>query len=209
MSEPQFVIQPVTQEAENQLAAILPAEHEGYFKATEAKHFVPETAVGSLFTGVKSLNELLGLAIQQRGSLEGDDREKFIALGAKEGDLMPQCRYLMVKTPGEVGIVNVKDLAPDTQVQVVRTKPGAPCSLIVLDNNFPVTDIGTIVVGPNEKSEKPDDPERTTKEMIWTVHPGLPVRPLAGDVWPEGSVVTVQDVIEKIGNDVFLNVKKK
>lgn len=73
-----------------------------------------------------------------------------------------------------------------------------------------MTDFGTIIIGPNEKDKdaKPEDPGPSTKEMVWTVHPGLPVRPVAEDIWPEGSEITVQEIIEKLGNDVFLNVRK-
>lgn len=174
----------------------------------EVKHFDPEKGVGSLFTEIENLQDLLEKAIEQRGNLDGDDREKFIAMGVPPEALMAFCRYLKVETPGEVGIANVKDLAPDTKVKVIRTKQGTPCSLVVEGQNLPITDFGTIIIGPNEKGKKPDDPEPSTKEMIWTVHPGLPVRPVTEDIWPEGSEITVQDVIDKFGDEVFLNVKK-
>lgn len=187
---------------------VLPREQRQYFRDMENKHFVPETAVGSLFTESPSLRSLIDLAIEQRGDLEGDDRDKFIAMGVKPEALMSFCRYLKVETPGEVGIVNVKDLEPDTKVKVIRTKQGAPCSLVVEKAELPLTDFGTIIIGPNEKSEDPKASDPSTKEMIWTVHPGLPVRPATEDIWPEGSEITVQEVIDKLGNDVFLNVKK-
>ena len=174
----------------------------------ETKHFDSEKGVGSLFTETRDLKELLEKTIEQRGSLQGDDREKFIAMGVKPEALMAFCRYLKVETPGEVGIINIKDLDVNTKVKVVRTKQGAPCSLVVEGQNLPTTDFGTIIIGPNEKGENPEDPEPSTKEMIWTVHPGLPVRPTTEDIWPEGSEILVSEVIEKLGNDIFLNVKK-
>lgn len=200
---------PETPEAEiqHELDQVLPKEFASYFSDTEKKHFVPETAVGSLFTESKSIADLLRRAIEQRGSLDGDDREKFVALGAKPEGLMAQCRYLYVETPGEVGIAEISKLPPDTKVRVVRTKQDAPCSLIVEGTELPQSSFGTIIIGPNEKM-KPDAPEPTTREMVWTVHPGLPVRPATEDSWPEGSEITVQDVIDKLGSGVFLNAKR-
>ena len=195
-------------EYDKQMQAYLPAEHLGYFKDMEIKHFDPEKGVGSLFTEIKDLKNLLEKTIEQRGNLDGDDREKFIAMGVKPEALMAFCRYLKVETPGEVGIANVKDLAPDTKVKIIRTKQNAPCSLVVEGQNLPITEFGTIIIGPNEKGKNPDDPKPSTKEMIWTVHPGLPVRPATEDIWPEGSEITVKDVIERLGSDVFLNVRK-
>lgn len=193
-----------------QITAILPKEQEGYFKDTEAKHFNPETGAGSLFTEVKTLNDLLKLAIQQRGSLDGDDKEKFAEMGVDPKALMGFCRYLKVDTAGEVGIKAAKDLPLDTKVKVVRMKQGAPCSFIITSDEFAPTDFGTIIIGPNEKAEnaKPEDPEPSTKEMIWTVHPGLPVRPVTADFWPEGSEITVKDLKEKLGEDIFVNIKR-
>jgi hypothetical protein len=191
-----------------QIAAVLPAEHAGYFKDTQDKHFDSEKAAGSLFTEVRTMEDLFKLAIQQRGSLDGDDREKFVAMGVDPSALLAFCRYLKVDTKGEVGIKAAKDLPPETKVKVVRTKQGAPCSLIIESDEFADADFGTIVIGPNEKS-KPEDSEPSTKEMVWTVHPGLPVRPIASDTWQEGSEITVAEVISKLGVDVYLNLKKK
>jgi hypothetical protein len=180
-----------------------PKEHEVYFKDMHNKHFDPEKAVGSLFTEAKNIEELLEKVIEQRGSLDGDDRQKFIEMGIKSEALMPQCRYLKVDTKGEFGIIKATDLSPDTKVKIIRTKAGAPCSLVVLKKELPQVDYGTVVIGPNE------GPEPSTKEMIWTVHPGLPVRPASKDIWPEGSEITIKDVINELGEDAYLNVKKE
>lgn len=187
---------------------VLPQEQAGYFQAMNDKHFVPEKAVGSLFTEVRDLSELLELAIEQRGNLDGDDREEFIRMGMPAGTLMPQCRYIKVNTLGEVGIIKSTSLSPDTRVRVIRTKPHTPCSLVVEGEELPKVDFGTIIIGPNDK-EKPEDPEPSTKEMVWTVHPGLPVKPATEEIWEEGSDITVQEVIDKLGDDVYLNVERK
>lgn len=191
-----------------EVSRVLPQEQVGYFQAVHDKHFVPETAIGSLFTDARNLHELLQIAAGQRGGLDGDDREEFIRRGVPAGALMPQCRYLMVHTPGEVGITRVSDLPPDTEVQVIRTKPQTPCSLVVEREKLPSVDFGTIIIGPNEK-EQPKDPDPSTEEMVWTAHPGLPVRPATEDIWEEGASVTAEEVIAQLGDGVYLNVKKK
>lgn len=191
-----------------QIKKVLPEELKSYFEATEQKHFDPVKGAGSLFTEAKNLQELLERAIKQRGSLDGDDREKLIELGVSPEALMVQCRYLKVETKGELGMAKINELPADTKVKVIRTKPGVPCSLVVESDSFPEVEFGTIVIGPNEK-EKEEDPEPSTKEMIWTVHPGLPVRPASEDIWPEGSELSVQEVIAKLGENIYINVKRK
>lgn len=210
MNTPKVFQAPTVEDVESQIRQVTPEEHAGYFKQTEEKHFDPEKAVGSLFTKEKNFNDLLKKAIEQRGNLDGDDRDQFIAMGVKPDALLPFCRYLKVDTEGEVGIKDIKELPSETKVKVIRTKEGAPCSLVIESDEFPEVGFGTIVIGPNEKAKdaKPEDPEPSTKEMVWTVHPGLPVRPAMEDSWPEGSEITVSDVIEKLGRDVYLNVKK-
>lgn len=192
------------------IAELMPPEQAEYFAAIDAKHFDPETGVGSLFTECKNLKELIVLALQQRGSLEGDDRAKFLELGVPDKALLPECRYLLIETTGEIGIVNINDsrLQPDTEVRVERRKPNVPCSLIVSLQEFPQTNIGTIVIGPNEKFDH-NSPEPSTKEMIWTAHPGLPIRPATADIWPENTKITVADVRDKLGDEVFLNVRRE
>ena len=190
-----------------EIEKFLPSERADYYAALHDKHFNPEKSVGSLITEARNLRDLLARAIEQRGSLQGDDREKFIALGVAPESLLPDCRYLKVQTGGEVGIVKGIDLSPDTAVSVLRTKPGVPCSLVVERVDFPPVDFGTIIIGPNEKA-KTDDPEPSTAEMIWTVHPGLPIRPALADYWPAGSVIAVRDVIARLGENAYLNVRK-
>lgn len=193
---------------QSEIDKVLPPEQAEYYAALHDKHFDTEKAVGSLFTDAKDLKELLGQAIEQRGSLSGDDREKFTALGVPPEAMMPNCRYLKVETKGEVGIVKVSDLSPETPVRVIRTKPKVPCSLVVEGTEFPQVDFGTIIIGPNAKG-RADDPEPSTSEMVWTVHPGLPIRPATEDYWPEGSEITVKEVIERLGDRAYLNVQKK
>lgn len=185
---------------------VMPLEVADYIDSISTKHW-GEGAVGSRFLEGNDLKDLLGTAIKQRGNLEGDDRNMLIEKGVDPTALMPECRYLVVKGGGEVGIVKAEDLSDDTEVKVVRTKPGSPCSLVVEGENFPTADFGVIVIGPNEKA-KPEDPEPSTKEMVWTAHPGLPIRPAKDDSWPEGSTITIADVKEKLGVGAYLQFSR-
>lgn len=191
-----------------EIRKILPEEQQSYFQSIDKKYFNAETSVGSRFLDAKNLAELLQFAFEQRGSLDGDDREALVQVGVNPETLMKECRYLKVDTKGEVGIVKVSDLSPDTKVKVIRTKPGTPCSLVAEQENLPRTDFGTVIIGLNEKTNE-DDPEPSTKEMIWTAHPGAPIRPAYEDIWPEGSEITAQEVVNRLGNDVYLNVKRE
>ena len=185
---------------------ILPLESTEYTESISTKHW-GEGAVGSRFFEGNKLKDLLKTAITQRGSLEGDDRNTLIEKGVDQSALMQECRYLVVKGGGEVGIIKAEDLPDDTEVKVVRTKPGAPCSLVVEGEKFPTADFGVIVIGPNEKA-KPEDAEPSTKEMVWTAHPGLPIRPAKDDSWPEGSTITVADVKAKLGGGAYLQFSR-
>lgn len=199
---------------------ILPSEHTDYFKAMEAKHFNPETAIGSYFTSAdtKSLPDLLAKAEMQRGGLKDDDKEKFSEKGVPNDAMLPFCRYLMVNTEGKMGMVKATDLPDDTKVKVVRTKPNAPCSFVVeVDSTEQLTDVdyATIIIGPNEKNE--ENPNPSTKEMIWTIHPGPPIRPATSDIIEEGTVVTAKELLSneqllenvKGADNLYLNLQVK
>ena len=198
---------PTTIEPSVEKNSILPVEVADYIESITAKHW-GEGAVGSRFFEGNGLMDLLDTAIQQRGNLQGDDRQILIEKGVDPTALMAECRYLVVKTPGEVGIIKATELPDDTEVKVVRTKPGTPCSLIVEGENFPTADFGVVVIGPNEK-QKDDEPEPSTKEMVWTAHPGLPIRPAKDDSWPEGTTITVADVKAKLGENAYLQFARE
>lgn len=178
--------------------SVLPREEKDYLNAAWDKH--APGGVGSIFTKVRSFPELLSLAKEQRGSLDGDDRDWFIKQGVPENALLPDCRYLRVKTPGEIGIIRLSEVKDDEEIMVERLKPGAPCTLYVERNTLPKTNFATIVIGPNE------NPNPSTNEMVWTAHPGLPVRPASKDKWTEGTKMKASE-LKSLG-DAWINVKK-
>lgn len=182
-----------------------------YLADTEAKHFVPEMAAGSLFTELKSIKELLEVAKEQREQgIEGDDRDQLISMGVPENALLPQCRYLVVKTKGEVGIVRANELPADQLVYAVKMKLDTerdgkkiitPASLVTGFDNFPIVDFGVIIVGPR------NDEDPSKGESIWTCHPGLPIRPKSDETWKHGETVTAGQV-EAHSPGSWLNVKR-
>ncbi|MEI6237716.1 MAG: hypothetical protein WCP03_03910 [Candidatus Saccharibacteria bacterium] len=186
----------------------LPSEFAEYYKAVEAKHFkLSEKSVGSRFLEASNLEELLSLTAQQRGDLNGDDRAKLATMGVPETALLSHCRYLIVETPGELGIINASELLPDSPIEVIRTKPNTPCSLVFRSTEFPETNLGLVIIGLNQK-QSPDGSDPSTKEMVWTVHPGPPVQPASEDIWAEGSVITAQEVVDKLGPEYYVNVAR-
>lgn len=174
----------------------------GYYAATDAKHF-DGSRPGSTFTdeSVGRLNDVVALAYRQRGDLFGDDRDELVALGAPEEAFKPGSRYLMVRTPGTVGVRRSEGLPGDTAVEVVRSKPGVPCSLVLDVEETPTTDVATIVLGRH-----PDDESR---EVVFTAHPGLPIPVDFADRMSEfeGFTVPLSRVREVYGGDVWLSAR--
>lgn len=116
----------VALDAEHPFSYLMPARFARYFADSESKHF-SSSQPGSTFTGVSTFNELLNETFNQRGTLQGDDRDDLIARGADPTSFAPDKRYLMVETDGLLGAVRSSTLPDNTPLQVVRksakTKP--------------------------------------------------------------------------------------
>lgn len=181
-----------------------------YYQATDAKHFpatldapdAAESTPGSTFTdpALRRLNDVVALAHRQRGSLDGDDREELARLGTPEEAFKPGIRYLLVRTPGTVGIRRSDTLPADATVEVVRSKPGAPCSLVLDVTTQETTEVATIIIGRNEE---------TDTEVVFTAHPGLPIPVDFTDRMAsrEGHRVSLAQVRAAYGGDVWLNTR--
>lgn len=180
----------------------LPREHAGYFRACEEKHF-GDRAVGSVFDSPTDLRELLGAgALQEGGLLRDDSRDRaaLIADGAPADAFLGDCRYLRVPARGRMGMLRASELDPDTRVIAIRTKPGAPCSPVIFGQTGADCDFATVIIGPNEPR---DGTLPSTSEMLFTAHPGPPVKPPDG--FEEGEQLTVGEVLDRFG-DIFLQV---
>lgn len=154
------------------LAALLPAVMADYYLALDAKHFAFGGGVGSRFRDLLNINHLLTLLAKGVNLMVDDHRQKFVALGVESDALLPFCRYILVETRGYNGIVKAGDLDANTLVTAVTTKPGCPCSLTVEGIPLQPTTIGTLILGPGENGEP---------WVVWTAHPGLPIRPTSAE----------------------------
>lgn len=182
----------------------LDEQHAGYYAATDKKHFGDKTEPGSKFLNpsLEKVEDVLKLRMEQSGnaSMEGDDREALIARGSDPTGFGNGKRYLMVLTEGSVGIKNSNGLTDDTKVEVVRTKPGAPCSLVMEVVEQPTTDFAVIVLGEHKQ---------TGKDFVITTFPGPVTKPTANEELDarEGQMMTVGEVKEIMGGDFWINTK--
>jgi hypothetical protein len=169
-----------------------------YYEATDKKHFGNSNQPGSKFTdsSLTKVEDVIQLAKKQRGSLRGDDRAELIKKGADVKGFLDSKRYLMVSTPGKVGIMSSTDLKDSDELEVVRTKPGVPCSLVRKVNKQPVTDYAVIVLAKNEE---------TGKDLLITTFPGPVTKPLSNIMIDEleGKTITVLDAKKILGTKPF------
>ena len=179
-----------------------------YYAGTEKKHFSDKTLPGSKFTSpeVKNLNDLLALAHAQRGSLEGNDAHKFIEKGIAPEVFKPGFRYLHIETSGKLGIVNSQFLDENTEVKVVRTKPGAPCNFMVEVDHQPEVDYGVVILEDSEDG----------KTRLITAFPGYPTFvPDKGSASEskadslEGRTLTIGEIHTLLGRPVNVNTRLK
>jgi hypothetical protein len=160
-----------------------------------------------------------------------DDREALLEAGAPEsaflpaikgpeapGDLPEALYYKVENVEGRLGIIQIKELPRDTRVLVSREKGSnnpddleyASASLTVIRgtaDELPKTDYATLIIGREQ--------EKGGEDILWTTHPGPPIRPTLKDfewsrdlVSPEGLkegekrkviIVTIEDLIDRDG----------
>jgi len=181
---------------------LIPTSDSEYYKATEEKHFINKNAPGSQFTSnkINNLKDILSLAVKQRGNLEGDDRNKFLQLGANPKAFLEGIRYLYVETPGTVGVINSEELPDITPISVIRTKPGTPCSLTIQTETKPITTYGVIIIGKDGGQQ----------DVLWTAFPGQPtvLNENPEIELLEGKTVTLKTIRNIVG-DVWLHTQIK
>lgn len=179
-----------------------------YYKATERKHLSDKTLPGSKFTSpeIKTLNDLLALAHEQRGHLNGDDREVFINKGIHPEVFKEGFRYLHIDTPGKLGIVNSEFIEPSTKVSIVRTKPGAPCNYMLEVDHQPEIDYGVIILEDHSDG----------KTRLITTFPGYPTyvpdrksEAVAKADSLEGQTLTIGEIHDMLGRTVNVNTRIK
>ena len=83
-------------------------------------------------------------------------------------NLLPGCTaFKLCNVPGHLGIVDLKELDENTMLDVIdNKKTGMAKCLLVNGTKGPETDEATLILG-----------EEQGQEVVFTFHPGLPVRP--------------------------------
>lgn len=179
--------------------ALIPVENIAYYRATNAMHCSLESPGGSKFLNVSNMFSMLekdGLRIAKAVARRVDDREKFVAMGVDEGAFLPATKqkgdpsnlpealyYKIDGVQGKLGIIELGKLDPAIKVLVRREKSLqdasgreiVPCSFTVIRGKFedlPDTDFATVIIGRAAGA---------TKDELWTVHPGAPIRTTLGD----------------------------
>jgi hypothetical protein len=146
-------------------------ERGDYYAALDLQHFGASPSASN-FVDFASVEEGLAACWEARGSFDGNDRDALLKAGATEDALLNSigCRYLMFPARGRLGVAEIEDLPGDVRIELVLEKPGTPLSLVVakVQTNAvhierPEVDFGTAIIG--------------TEGVLWTMHPGLPIRP--------------------------------
>jgi hypothetical protein len=197
----------IFEDVDASIAQMIPRGSKGhdYYASTEHKHFGPLSQPGSKFTdpNVRSLNDVLRLTFDQRGSLDGDDRDEFIARGAEPQAFDPEKRYLLVRTSGTVGIIHSADLDDDVELEVVR-KDGAPCTLVHAVKEQGTADYAAVILA--------EDKFGITENggpILITAFPGVVTKPIDSRAIDArfGELITVAEARMILGHDVFVNTR--
>lgn len=179
---------------------LLPEKNMNYYQNTNDMHCDLSKPGGSKFLEANNIFQVLqkdGLRITDMVEKRKDDREALIAAGASEQAFLPATKapdapekllealyYKVDGVKGKLGVVSLKDLNPETKILIRREKSvldeqgreKVPCSFSVFREtleDMPDTDFATIIVGREGGKEGKDE--------LWTIHPGMPIRPAQGD----------------------------
>ncbi len=187
-----------------EIKKLIPEENLGYYNGTNEMHCDLSMPGGSKFLEAGTIfdvlegNEQIAKLVEKRD----DHREALLRAGADEAAFLPATKggddpeglpealyYMIENVKGKLGIIQLKELDPNTQVVIRREKSmkneqgeeQVPCSFSVIKENMnemPDTDFATVIIGRKGGKEGKDE--------LWTIHPGIPVRPAQGD-FIEGS----------------------
>jgi hypothetical protein len=193
-------IEETLQELPQNVRDLIPDSNMGYYKSTNEMHCDVSKPGGSKFLEIANIFEVLdrdGLRIADMVAERTDDREALLkagtdpkaflpatkGTGAPEG--LPEALYYKVEgIKGKLGIIQLKELDPKTQIIIRREKSSkdehgkekVPCSFSIIResvDDMPDCDFATVIVG-REGGEK-------GKNELWTIHPGAPIRAAQGD----------------------------
>lgn len=188
-----------------------------YIESIDRKHFENNGGAGSKFTDprVKKTEDVISLAIAQRGGLKGDDRDKIIANGADPNAFLPPetgVRYLQVKVDGTEATKDTSTMSEDEVLTVTAKQRGNGSSSLSIAADVktqPKTQYATVIIGPKEDEE--GEPIKGTN-TLWTMHPGNPTRGIRSNDLREkglddGSKITVGELRKLFGKDIKANTR--
>ena len=102
-------------------------------------------------------------------------------------ELLPGCVAFSAAIPGQLGLKNLHALDPKTPVRLEDPKNTGKVSAVVQGVLGEKVDFFVIILGPDAKNS----------EVIWTFHPGAPIRPSLVDAHGlTGKTVSARDAIE-------------
>ena len=108
----------------------------------------------------------------------------------KHPDVAPFCKAYVTAdiSGGHFGLISVADMPDDTKFMAIDTKNTGKISVAVQGDIGPAVNETWLIVGPAGD----DAPGNEDKQVVYTFHPGEPVRPSmveAKDI-PDGTVLT-------------------
>lgn len=181
------------------LKKFIPEKYLSMYEGTSVMHCDQNAPGGSKFHDVSNILQVLerikGDQMVARIKACEDDREKLLSLGAPERAFLPAPQgeklaegipnalyYKIEGVEGELRIDKIKNLPVDTKVVVCREKgirdqtsreyAAASLTAVIGEREFPKVNFATAIFGR--------DPG-TNEDELWTVHPGLPIRPALKD----------------------------
>ncbi len=189
---------------------LIPSESFVFYERTNQMHCNPDTPGGSVFLpasegGVDTIFDVITKAganeLADNVKQRQDDREALLAAGAPKNAFLPKERtddpaeevglyFKIDNIKGELGIIQLQDLDPATPVTVLQEKESAPISFSVQQpegHSRPKTDFATVIIKkmPGEDADK-----------LWTIHPGVPIKPPKLSAFSPGDKITVQDLLD-------------
>lgn len=174
---------------------------ESRYAGMDAAHFQAKESHGSRFIDprLNKTEDVVALTAYQRGSLEGDDRQKLMDFGADPKAFEAGKRYLMVQTPGKTASQHITSLPVDAQISVERNPIGG-VSLVAGVSKTAERNFGVVVIG-----------KRGNKEVVLSASPGFPVNQKLDDSKFQdyvGRNLSINHVMEIAGTD-DVNVRTK
>lgn len=179
---------------------LVPAQNMGYYQRTNEMHCDTSKPGGSKFLEIANIFKVLekdGGRIADMVKARVDDRQAYLDSGVDsrvflpavksptDPEKLPEALYYKVEgLKGKLGIVQLKQLDPDTDVIIRREKSikdnqgkeKVPCSFSIIKESLdemPDTDFATVIIGREGGA--------AGKDAVWTIHPGAPIRPTEGD----------------------------